>query len=99
MWVVLRHLLSRLCKSQVEEERTAAAGENAQAGQLLASRTGHKAQGQSVDADSAQPEQLTDASAATYDSEEERRRDRKSEGRGLRQLSTIWPPVPLEHGS
>jgi hypothetical protein len=60
-------------KTQAQEERTAAAGENAQASQLLAeAERADKAQRESVDVDNAQPEQLTDEAAATYDSAERR---------------------------
>lgn len=56
-------------KTQSQEERTAAAGESAQASQLLAeAERADKAQRESVDADNAQPEQLADEAAATYDS-------------------------------
>jgi hypothetical protein len=60
-------------KSQAQEERTAATGENAQAAQLLAkAERADKAQRQNVDADNAQPEQLTDEANAAYDSAERR---------------------------
>lgn len=60
-------------KTQAQEERTAAAGENTQAAQLLTeAERNDKAQRESVDADIAQPEQLTDEAAATYDSAERR---------------------------
>lgn len=60
-------------KTQAQEERTAAARENVQAVQLLAeAERADKAQQESVDADNAQPEQLTGESAATYDSAERR---------------------------
>lgn len=50
-----------------------AAGENAQADQLLAeAERVDKAQRQNVGADNAQPEQLTDEANATYDSAERR---------------------------
>jgi hypothetical protein len=62
-----------LAKTQAQEERTAAAGENAQAAQLLAeAERADKAQRQNVEADNAQPEQLTDEAAASYDSAERR---------------------------
>lgn len=48
-------------KTQAQEERTAAAGQNAQAAELPAeAERADKAQNQNVDADNAQPEQLTD---------------------------------------
>lgn len=60
-------------KTQTQEERTAAAGENTHAGQLLAeAERADEAQRQNVDADNAQPEQLNDQAAATYDSAERR---------------------------
>lgn len=60
-------------KTQAKEERTAAAGENAKVGQLLAeAERADKTQYQNVDADNAQPKQLTDEAAATYDSVERR---------------------------
>lgn len=60
-------------KTQAQEERTAAAGGNAQAAQLLAeAERADKAQRQNVDADNSQPEQLTDEATATYDSAERR---------------------------
>ncbi|MFJ6378004.1 hypothetical protein ACIQH9_20080 [Pseudarthrobacter oxydans] len=60
-------------RTQAQEERTAATGENAQAAQVLAEaeRADH-AQRQNVEADNAQPEQLKDEAAATYDSAERR---------------------------
>ncbi|MFF1254384.1 hypothetical protein ACFVYC_18090 [Pseudarthrobacter sp. NPDC058329] len=60
-------------KTQAHEERTAAAGENAQAAQLLAeAERADKVQRQNVDADNARPEQLSDEAAAAYDSVERR---------------------------
>ncbi|QOI66025.1 hypothetical protein IG195_22135 (plasmid) [Arthrobacter sp. TES] len=60
-------------KAQAQEERTAATAEKAQADQLLAEADradkGHR---QNVAADNAQPKQLTDEAAATYDSAERR---------------------------
>lgn len=60
-------------KTQTQEERTGAAAENAQTGQLLAEAArADKAQRQNVDAKNARPEQLTDEAATTYDSAERR---------------------------
>jgi hypothetical protein len=59
--------------TQAQEERTAAAGENSQAAQLLAeAERADKTQRQNIEADNAQPEQLTGEAAATYDSAERR---------------------------
>lgn len=57
-------------KTQAQEERTAAAGENAQAGQLLAeAERSDKAERQNVQADNtARPERLADEAVVTYDS-------------------------------
>lgn len=60
-------------QSQAQEEPAAAGGEDAQAGLLLAeAERANKVQRHDVDADNAQPEQLTDEAAATYDSAERR---------------------------
>lgn len=54
-------------KTQAQEERTAASGKNAQVAQLLAeAERADKAQGQNVEAENAQPEQLTEDAAVTY---------------------------------
>lgn len=60
-------------KTQAQEERTVAAGGNAQASQLLAeAERADKAQRQNVEAENAQPERLTEEAAVTYDSAERR---------------------------
>lgn len=60
-------------KTQAQDERTAAAGENAQAAQLLEeAERADKAQSQNVEAENAQPEQLTEEAATAYDSAERR---------------------------
>jgi hypothetical protein len=60
-------------KTQAQEERTAATAEKAEADQLLAeAERADNARRQNVEADNAQPEQLTDEAAATYDSAERR---------------------------
>lgn len=60
-------------KTQVQEERTAAARGDAQAAQLLAeAERADKAQRQNVKFDNVQPEQLTDEAATAYDSAERR---------------------------
>jgi hypothetical protein len=60
-------------RTQVQEERTAATRENAQAAQLVAeAERADNSQRQKVEADNAQPEQLADEAAATYDSAERR---------------------------
>nr|WP_015061958.1 hypothetical protein [Arthrobacter sp. J3.40]AFK89335.1 hypothetical protein [Arthrobacter sp. J3.40] len=60
-------------KTQTQEQRTTAAGENAEATQLLAeAKRVDKAQRQNVEADNARPEKPTDEAAATYDSAERR---------------------------
>ncbi|MDR7161801.1 hypothetical protein [Arthrobacter sp. BE255] len=64
--------LNDASRSKAQEERTAAAEENTQAGQLLAeAERVDKAQHQNVDAENAQPAKLID-DAATYDSAERR---------------------------
>jgi hypothetical protein len=60
-------------KTHAQEVWTAAAGENAQAGELLAEdERADKVQRESVDADNAQPVQLMDEASSTYDSAERR---------------------------
>lgn len=59
--------------STAHEERTAATGDSAQAGQLLAeAERADNAQRQNVEADNTQPEQLTEEAFAAYDSAERR---------------------------
>jgi colicin import membrane protein len=66
-------------KTQAQDERTAAAGDSAQAGRLLAeAERADKAQRESVDADNAKPEPLTDEAAVTFDSAERREAFAKS---------------------
>lgn len=66
-------------KTQAHEERTAPAEGNTQAAQLLAeAERADKAHRQNVDSENAQPEQLTDEAAATYDSAERREAPAKS---------------------
>lgn len=60
-------------KTQAQEERTAAAGENAQAGQLLAeAERADQSHRQNVDADNTRPEQVMGEASTTYDSAERR---------------------------
>lgn len=61
-------------KTQAQEERTAAAGENVQAAQLLAeAERADRAQRQNVQADNtARPGRLADEATVTYDSAERR---------------------------
>ncbi|TPV48005.1 hypothetical protein FJ661_19780 [Pseudarthrobacter phenanthrenivorans] len=60
-------------KTHAQEERTAAAGENTPAADLLTeAERADKAQRQNVDAENAQPEHLMGEAIATYDSAERR---------------------------
>lgn len=74
VWILLRHLLRRRVQRS-GRGRTDGSSGGERPSPVSSSRAAraYKAQRQSVDADNAHPEQLTDASAATYDSEERRK--------------------------